>query len=220
MTRFVKRRRQWWRAVRQRLEAFLQRAKAWLAAAWAWIVNTFRRLSGELRRGAVLANMVPGDIILASPRTIKLSPIALAYRLLLRSRHVHSMLYLGGGRMLHTTDRHGVVIAPVPRRIFKRDRYTVLRAPSLRPEERRQVVQEALKSIDAKLDRAGMVTNVPARLLGLRKPLVRMERNRLWCSKLIERAYAAAGVELVPPEVKENVTSEDLSRSPWLQTVL
>ncbi len=207
-----KRKRRRWKAIRQRTKAFF-------AAVWAWIVKTYQRLSGELRRRAVVANMLQADIILASPRTVRLSPIALTYRLLLKARYVHSMLYLGGGKILHTTARHGVEVAPVPRGIFKKDRYTILRAPQLRAEERQRVVREALKMTDKKLDRAGLVTNIPAKLFGFRKPLLRMEKNRLWCSKLIHRAYSSSGIDLVPADVTENITSEDLHRSPLLKKV-
>jgi hypothetical protein len=172
-----------------------------------------------MRRAAVLGNMVPADIILASPRTLRLTPVALAYRLFLRSEYVHSMLYVGRGRMVHTTTRQGVVLAPVPRSIYKRDRYTILRAPALGARQREQVVEAALRARGTKLDVSGLVTNIPSRLLGLRKPLLRLERNRLWCSMLIARAYAAAGLNLVPPEQRENVTSEDLRKSPVLVRV-
>jgi hypothetical protein len=186
------------------------------AAVWAWILRTFRRLTGQLRRQAVLANMVEADVILASPGTLRLSPVALVYRMLLRATYVHSMLYLGHGRMLHTTSRDGVVVAPVPRTIYRRHRYAVHRVPHLRPAERRRVVEEALKLRTMKLDQSALVTNIPARLFALRRPLIRLEKNRLWCSKLIVRAYDTAGVQLVPPDRRETVTSEDLSRSPML----
>jgi hypothetical protein len=50
-----------------------------------------------------------------------------------------------------------VIIVPVPRKIFKKDRYTILRAKHLRPEQRQQVVTEALKLRDKKLDYAGLM---------------------------------------------------------------
>jgi hypothetical protein len=192
------------------------RLRTLAGAVWTRIVRTSRRLTGELRRQAVLANMVEADIILASPRTLQLSPLALAYRVLLRAKYAHSMLYLGHGKMLHTTSRHGVVLAPAPRTIHRRSRYAVYRVPELRVEERRRIVAEALKLRPMKLDQAALVTNIPARLFALRRPLIRLEKSHVWCSKLIERAYAAAGVELVPPNQKETITSEDLSRSPRL----
>ena len=67
-----------------------------------------------------------------------------------------------------------------------------------------------------KLDQPALVTNIPSRLLALRRPLVRLEKKRLWCSKLIQRAYAAAGIELVAADKKDTVTSEDLASSPAL----
>jgi hypothetical protein len=184
-----------------------------------WFVNVFNRMSGELRRRAMIAKMQKADIILASPRTLRLSPVALMYRVLLLAQYVHSMLYIGEGKILHTTTKYGVVITPVPRKIFKKDRYTILRAKSLRAKQRQQVVTEALKLRDKRLDYAGLLTNVPARLFGLRKPFVMLEKNRLWCSKLIYQAYFASGIELVGPKHKENITSEDLSHSPLLEKI-
>jgi len=182
-------------------------------------VYTYARLSGELRRRTVIAKLHKADIILASPRTLRLSPIGLMYRLVLRARYVHSMLYIGGGKMIHTTTRHGVLIAPVPRKIFSKNHYAIFRAKHLRAEQREQVVQEALKLRGKQLDYAGLITNIPARVLGFRKPLLRLEQNRLWCAKLIHTAYSAAGIELVPPDKSENVTSEDFSRSLLLDSI-
>jgi hypothetical protein len=160
--------------------------------------------------------MVPGDIILARPRTLSLSPGALVYRLLLRAEYVHAMLYVGAGRIVHTTTDQGVVVAPVPHTIYRRDRYAVLRHPWLDERQRARIVEAALERRGTRMDHAGLLTNVPARWIGLRKPLIRLERNRLWCSRLIVQAYAAAGAVVVPPERTENVTSEDLARSPML----
>lgn len=179
-------------------------------------LDAVRRLSRRFRRAAVMGNLAVADIILASPRTLRLSPMGLAYRLFLRSRYVHSMLYLGRGKVLHTTTREGVVVASVPGKIFDRRRYAVFRAPHLTMDERRRVCAEALKLRGRKLDPPALVTNIPARWLGLREPLIRLERNRVWCSRLIQRAYAAAGVRLVPPDLEGTVTSEDLAESPLL----
>lgn len=186
------------------------------AVVWQWLARQARRMSGSVRRAAVLGNMVPADIILAKPRTLSLSPGALAYRLLLRADYVHAMLYVGAGRMVHTTTNRGVVVARVPRTIYRRDRYAVLRHPRLDERQRARIVEVALERRGARMDHAGLLTNVPARWLGLKKPLVRLERNRLWCSRLIVQAYAAAGAEVLPPERRENVTSEDLAGSPML----
>lgn len=209
---FKRKKRVEWQRIGQRFNAVFALVKKWL-------VNAFNHVSGDLRRRAVIAKMQKADIILASPRTLRLSPFALLYRLLLRDQYIHSMLYIGEGKILHTTTKYGVVISPVPRKIFKKDRYTILRAPHLRGEQREQVVVEALKMRDKRLDYAGLVTNVPARLFGLRKPLVMLEKNRLWCSKLVYQAYSASGIELVAPEHKENLTCEDLSYSPLLEKI-
>jgi hypothetical protein len=107
----------------------------------------------------------------------------------------------------------------VPRKIFKKNRYTILRTPHLRGDQREQVVAKALKMRDKRLDYAGLITNVPARLFGLRKPLVMLEKNRVWCSKLVYQAYSESGIELVVPEHKENPTCEDLSHSPLLEKI-
>ena len=159
------------------------------------------------------------DIVLASPRTLVLSPGALVYRLLLRVRYVHSMLYLGGGRMIHTTTKDGVVVARLPRKLHKKERYVILRAPDISSERRQKIVEKALEFRGSKMDHAGLMSNVPARLFGLKKPLIRMEKNRLWCSKLIYSAYLAADVELVPAAKAKVITSDDLIKSPRLRTI-
>jgi hypothetical protein len=80
-------------------------------------------------------------------------------------------------------------------------------------EKRGRVVEEALKWRRRKLDYAGLITTIPSRLIGLRRPLLRWEKNRIWCSKLVYKAFSAERIELVPPKKAENITSEDLSRS-------
>jgi hypothetical protein len=57
--------------------------------------------------------------------------------------------------------------------------------------------------------------------ISLRHPLWRLEKNRVWCSKLIAEAYrAGAGVELVPKGQADTIMTQDLSRSPALERVL
>jgi hypothetical protein len=170
-------------------------------------------LSGEAKRQAVVAKLRKADIILASPRITTLSAIALSYRLVLRSRYVHSMLYIGDGRVVHTTAKNGVVVSELPRSIFRRDRYALFRVKNLDGEKRDQVVAEALKWRNRKLDFAGLITTIPSRLIGLRKPLLMWEKNRIWCSKLVYKAFMAENIELVPPEKAERITSQDLSHS-------
>ena len=186
---------------------------------WSRIAALLRRLTGELQRRAVIAEMQEADIVLAKPPTLRLSPVALLYRLLLRARYVHSMLYVGDGKMVHTTSSDGVVKAPLPNSIHREDRYTILRAAHLTAEQREEIATDALNLVGTKLDHAGLITNIPARMFGLRKPILKLEKTRLWCSKLILRAYSAIGVELVPPEKAENVTSEDLRDSTVLELV-
>ena len=168
----------------------------------------------RLRRRAVMARMLPGDVVLSSPRIARLSFTALLYRLLLRSQYVHAMLYLGDGRVLHTTARQGVTIDPLPGKLFDRARYRIRRVPGLERDQREQVVAGARALLDHDLDHLGLVTNIPARWFGLPHPLLQAERNRLWCSQLIQKAYADVGVSLVPPERSGTVTSEDLARTP------
>jgi hypothetical protein len=180
---------------------------------WLLVQALWHHLSGEAKRQAVMAKLRKADIILASPRITTLSPIALSYRLVLRSRYVHSMLYIGDGRIVHTTAKDGVVVSKLPRSIFSRERYAIFRVKNLDPEKRDQVVAEALKWRNRKLNYAGLITAIPSRLIGLRKPLLMWERTRIWCSKLVYKAFSAENIELVPPEKAESITSEDLSRS-------
>lgn len=163
--------------------------------------------------------MQPGDIVLASPRLSRLSITALLYRILLGARYVHAMLYLGDGLVIHTTARRGVTIDPVPGKIFDRQRYRIRRAPGLDREMQLRVVAEARSRLDRGLDHAGLITNIPARWFGLRHPLLRTERNRLWCSKLIHTAFARAGVDIAPVGREGTVTSEDLAKSERLRDV-
>lgn len=169
----------------------------------------------------MIAKMKKGDIILACPRTFRLPFIPLIYRLLLGARYVHSMLYLGGGKILHTTARYGVKIDRVPRKIYSQNRYTVCRVKKLAsPQQREQIVQEAWKYKDKKLDHLGLITNIPSRLIGLKKPLLSSARNhRLWCSKLIYMVYRACHIELVPLKNTGNITSQDLSKSAMLNKI-
>jgi hypothetical protein len=186
----------------------------------AWTRSFIRRVGGAVRRRAVLSRMRRGDIVLASPRLARLSLTAFMYRVFLRSRYVHSMLYLGGGRMIHTTGRHGVVVDRVPGRVFDRERYAIYRARNLTAAQRERVTTAALASLDRKLDHVALVTNIPSRWLGLRHPLWRLETNRVWCSRLIAEAFReGAGIELVPPSRGGTITTEDLSRSSQLDRV-
>jgi len=183
------------------------------------IKNLWRYASGEARRRAVIARLQKGDIILASPRITTLSPIALSYRLILRSQYVHSMIYIGDGKIVHTTARDGVVVSRLPRSIFRRERYAIFRVKDLDRERRDRVVQEALKWRHRKLDVAGLITTIPSRLIGLQRPLLRWEKNRIWCSKLVYQAFSAEHIRLVPPESSQSITSEDLSRSGMVERI-
>lgn len=179
----------------------------------------WRRVTGRARRRALIARMRPGDVVLASPSLRRLSTTALLYRLLLGSRYVHAMLYLGDGLVIHTTARHGVTIDPLPGKVFDRQRYRIRRAPGLDRATRRRVVAEARARLDYGLDHAALVTNIPARWFGLRHPLLRTERDRLWCSKLIHTAFIRAGVDLGTAAREGTVTSEDLAACSGLRDV-
>jgi len=186
-------------------------------SSFTQIVNSF---SGKLRRQGTIAKMRKGDIILARPRTFVLPLVPLIYRLLLRSQYVHSLLYLGRDNVIHTTARYGVKIDKVPRKIYSKSRYTIYRVKDFDPDlQGEQVVKEALKYKNTKLDHAGLITNIPARIIGLKKPLMSFGKNRLWCSKLIYQVYKANQIELVPFKDSGNITSEDLSKSKVLKTI-
>ena len=120
---------------------------------------------------------------------------------------------VGDAKIIHTTTKHGVIVDRLPRKIFKKERYSVFRVKNLSISQRQYIVDEALKYKNKKLDQLGMFTNVPARLFGFKKPFLRFEKNRLWCSKLIYKSFYAYGIPLVEHEESENITSEDLSRS-------
>lgn len=184
------------------------------------VKKIFHSFSGKIKRQRVIAKMQKGDIILARPRTFGLPIIPLIYRLLLRAQYVHSMLYLGGSNVIHTTARYGVKIDKVPKKIYSSKRYTIYRVVNVDSDlKRAQIVKEALKYRDTKLDHAGLITNIPARIMGLRKPLISFTKNRVWCSKLIYQVYKAFKIELVPLENTSNITSEDLSNSRILKRI-
>jgi len=183
------------------------------------ILSHFRYVNRRLRQQAVILQLKKADIILAKPGFFNLSPIALLYRLLLKSEYVHSMLYIGNGKIIHTTTRNGVIIHKVPGKIYKRNRYSIYRAKNLVAAQRNQIVNEALQFRHMKLDLMGLIVNVPKNMLGIKKSLLKLERNRLWCSKLVYQAYSAAGIYLVPETESNIITSERLSKSKVLDRV-
>lgn len=204
---------------RLRFDKMYFKLKTLLLEVWESIIGLFQRWTGRIRRKEVLAKIRNADIILASPRTRSLSMTALLYRLVLRSRYIHSMLYLGDGKIIHTTARQGVVVSDIPRKIYKKDRYAIFRIPGLNKEKRDKVVEESLKWKHKKLNHAGLITNVPARLLGLKSVLISWERNRIWCSKLVYQSFYAVGVELVPQGKAHMITSEDLAGIPNIKRI-
>jgi cell wall-associated NlpC family hydrolase len=186
---------------------------------YAKIGISLKRISKNLKRRSAIARMRKGDIILASPRTSRLSLIAFMYRLFLKSQYTHTMLYIGKGKVIHSTGKKGVVISKVPGKVHRKEKYSIFRVKNMEAEDRKKVVEQALKWKDKKLDHAGLISNIPARLLGLSKPLIRWERNRIWCSKLVYDAYKTIGIELVIQEKAENITSEDLHQSQILRKI-
>ena len=67
----------------------------------------------NLKRSSAVARLCKGDIILASPKTRKLSLIVFMYQLFLKSQYTHSMLYIGNGKIIHTASKKGVIISKV-----------------------------------------------------------------------------------------------------------
>ncbi len=189
------------------------------AAAFGFgsLVHGLFSVSGRYRRRRLVRQLRRGDVILASPKTLQLSPNALIYRLLLRAKFVHSMLYLGDNKIIHVTARYGVKVDNLPRKIHKPDRYRIYGSVEITEAQRDAILNHALKLQGKKLDHAGLWTNVPTRIFGLKKPLLSFEKNRLWCSKLIQLCYKAADIELVDEKKSANITSEDLSESPVLR---
>jgi len=193
--------------------------KTYISTGYAYFIKYLLQFTGNVRRRAVIAKMEKADIILASPGIKRLSFIALFYRIILKSRYVHSMLYLGEGKIIHTTSRHGVVISKLPRKIYDKNRYTIFRVDHLSEQDREVVIRKALKWQHKKLDHAGLITNIPSKILGLQKPFFRWEKNRIWCSKLVYKSFLAINIELIANEKSENITSEDLSHSPLLKPI-
>jgi hypothetical protein len=126
------------------------------------------------------------------------------------------MLYVGDEKIIHTTTKHGTIMDKLPRKIYKKESYTILRVRNLTTNQRERVIREAVKVKYKKLDHAGLITNVPSKLLGLKKPIFLLEKNRLWCSKLVYQSFLKAGIELISPDKAQTVTSEDLRQSRFL----
>ena len=182
-------------------------------------VSFSRDLCGRFKRQAVIQKLKEADIILAKPKLFSLSPIGVLYRVLLRSDYVHSMLYIGNGEIIHTTTKDGAIIHKVPRKIFKKNRYTIYRAISLNSNQRSRIVAESLKLKDMKMDFIGLIVNIPINILGINKSFSKIENNRIWCSKLIYQAYSSIGIKLFSDNEFKIITSENLSKSRLLEIV-
>ncbi|MBS3819541.1 hypothetical protein KGY73_08580 [bacterium] len=176
--------------------------------------------TSRVRRQTMLSRMRKADIILASPRTPRLSPVAFLYRIFLKSRYIHSMLYIGGGKIIHTTSKEGVVVSPAPQKIYKKNRYILLRVKNLDEKKREQIVAEALKWKGTQLDLTGMLGNIPRRMLNLpQRAQALKEKDRVWCSQLLYKSFLKGGVELIPQQKSPHITSEDLAHSPVLKRI-
>ncbi|MBD3386498.1 hypothetical protein GF407_16445 [candidate division KSB1 bacterium] len=179
----------------------------------------FLRLVSRFKRRAVISRLHKADIIVASPAFKRLSFIALLHRLMLRSTYVHSMLYIGNGKILHTTSNHGVVIHKVPGKIFSKKRYAIYRTRDISRDQKTRVIEEALKWHRAKIDHVAMFKLIPQRLFGWFRPAAMEEDKSLWCSRLIYRSFLSAGIDLLPDQDTSLVVSEDLANSPLVKRV-
>ncbi len=182
-------------------------------------VRFFRIFTGKVRRQAAISQLKKGDIILASPLTRRLTFISLFYRVLLKSHYTHSMLYIGNGKIIHTTDRFGVIVTRVPRKIYRPDIYSVYRIKKIDDSMRDAIVTAAFKWQKHRLDRAGLVKNLMMNLFRLKKPVSEGNKNKIWCSKMIYLSYLFAGIELLPKNQAEHITSDTLSKSYLLERV-
>ncbi len=207
--------RRWIKSIAPDTYKIRVRARAYAKKVQYW----WERQSGQQRRRSYINRLKKADIILAKPPVSRLSPSALAYRLFLKSQHVHTMLYVGDGKILHTTARRGVVVDRAPRKIYRNDRYTVLRQNSLSDDEREIIVSEAMQWKSKRLDFAGLLSNIPSRLLRLKKPIYMKGDDQIWCSKLIYQVFRTVNIKLVDDRRSQTITSEDLSRSPLLTPI-
>ncbi|HHS14185.1 MAG TPA: hypothetical protein ENN03_10530 [bacterium] len=182
-------------------------------------ISIWRNLSGVLRREIMLSGMRKGDIILASPPWYRLSPIAFWYRVLLRSRYVHSMLYLGDRTVLHTTIRRGVVIHRVPRKIARGDRYAILRLKSPYSVNTDRVAAYALTMQSHRVSIVSLIAVLIVRLSGSAQFRFKLARKSLRCSQLIDLAYDTEGTTLVPSRPRDTIISQDLMESPFLERI-
>lgn len=190
-----------------------------LEKAKSKFITRFQRLNGSMKRQRVIFKLKKADILLAKPGILSLSLIALLYRILLHSEYVHSMMYIGNNKIIHTTIKDGVTIHKVPRKIYKKNRYTIYRLRNLNSEQRSRIVSESLKYKNLETDVMGLVLNIPKNLFGIKKRLQKIEKNRLWCSKLIYRSYRSVGVNLIAENESHIITSERLSKSTLLDKV-
>jgi hypothetical protein len=203
----------------RRAKSLLKKSVERIQAGLEKAISVWHNLSGVLRREIMLSGMRKGDIILASPPWYRLSPIAFWYRVLLRSRYVHSMLYLGDRKVLHTTIRRGVVIHRVPRKIARGDRYAILRLKSLYSVNTNRVAVYALAMQSHRVSIVSLIVTIIVRLTGSFESWLKVCRKSLRCSQLIDLAYGTEGMTLVPSRPRETIISQDLMESPFLERI-
>ena len=183
------------------------------------IISNFDFLNSKIKRRTVILKLNKADVIMAKPGLFSLSPISMLYRILLKSDYVHSMLYIGNSKIIHTTTKDGVTIHKIPRKIYKKNRYTIFRVKGLNSETKDQIVNEALKLQDMKIDLLGLIGNIPRNLFGIKKSFLKIEKNRIYCSKMVYQSYSNVGIKLVPEDESDKINSNILSKSKLLEIV-
>ena len=95
----------------------------------------------------------------------------------------------------------------------------LFRVKGLNSDIRDQIVNEALKLQDKKIDLLGLIGNIPRNLFGIKKALLKFEKNSIWCSKMIYQSYYSVGIKLVSEDESGKITSHILSKSKLLEVV-
>jgi Permuted papain-like amidase enzyme, YaeF/YiiX, C92 family len=145
----------------------------------------------------------PGDIILTASST----KAGKAVRMASRGIVSHAMICVQHGSIIDST-ADGVQAWNLQREFFSDDEeiFGFRLRHALPPVEIARVVDFARSEIGARYSKAEAARSV----LGGPKP----RNNRQFCSRLVARAYASVGIELVPDE--DYCTPEDLRLSPML----
>ena len=112
-----------------------------------------------------------------------------------------------------------MVIHKVPRKIYNKNKYTIFRVKGLDSDRKDQIVNEALKLQDMQIDLLGLISNIPKNLFGIKKAFWNIEKNSIWCSKLIYHAYNSVGIKLASEDESGKITSSILSKSKLLEVI-